>query len=193
MCVLRVLRALREIAPRGPRVERRVAGVGLGRRRRALGPAEAHVAAHKEGAYEPHPANPKRKLPHHPLTVPRSSWTARAREPRARLDGWSFPCDTRAVQEMVELLVSFAVTTSALFAIVVYDERRLSPEACARAWPRTSRDAALVVFGVLALPVHFARTRRSVGGLLLGLLLSVAVSALNVLVLGTLEWFVHPN
>ena len=95
--------------------------------------------------------------------------------------------------ELVEILVSFAVTTGALFAVVLRDERRLSPEARERCWPAPSRDAALVVFGVLAPPVRFARTRRSVLGFALGVLLALGVTAVNALVLGTVEWFFNPD
>lgn len=111
----------------------------------------------------------------------------------AALDEAGDGCDTRTVREVVELLVSFAVTTGALFAVVLRDERRLSPEARERSWPATSRDAALVVFGVLALPVYFARTRRSVLGFALGVLLALGVAAVNALVLGTVEWFFNPD
>ena len=101
--------------------------------------------------------------------------------------------ETHRVYEVFELLGSFVVTTTALFAIVLRDERRLSPERLACAWPPSSRSAALVVFGVLALPVYYARTRRSLVGFLLGLGLAIAVSALNGLLLGTIEWFLNPD
>lgn len=109
------------------------------------------------------------------------------------LDARGAGCETLAVLELLEILVSFAVTTGALFAVVLRDERRLSPEARERSWPATSRDAALVVFGVLALPVYFARTRRSVLGFALGVLLALGVAAVNALALGTIEWFFNPD
>lgn len=86
--------------------------------------------------------------------------------------------------EAIALLVSWAVTTALTFAIVIADERYLlrprssRPDRLERAWPRSSRDAAIVVFGVLSLPVHFAKTRggkgiRGAGGYLLGLAMGV--------------------
>ena len=90
----------------------------------------------------------------------------------------------------LELLLSWSVTTALLFAVVLVDERRLDDERLARAWPPASRDAALVAFGVLALPIHFARTRgdlrsaRGAVGVVLGLLLGCVVTALVVVASG---------
>ena len=61
--------------------------------------------------------------------------------------------------EVIELLVSWVVTTALSFVVVMFDERRLCEEQLERAWPPSSRSAALVAFGVLALPFHFAKTR----------------------------------
>ncbi len=97
------------------------------------------------------------------------------------------------MREVLELLGSFVLTTWALFAIVLRDERRLAPVQLERAWPPASRNAALVVFGVFALPVHYARTRRTLVGLLVGLALAFAVSAVNGLVFGTVDWFFDPD
>lgn len=58
-----------------------------------------------------------------------------------------------------EALLAWLLTTLLSFAVVLFDERRASRARLARAWPRASRDMALVVFGALALPFHFARTR----------------------------------
>lgn len=76
---------------------------------------------------------------------------------------------------IIELVASWVVTTGLSFLVVILDERRMSEERLERAWPPSSRDAALVAFGVLALPIHFIKTRghlrslRGVLGLLLGL------------------------
>jgi hypothetical protein len=67
--------------------------------------------------------------------------------------------------EVLELLVSWIVTTALTFVIVIADERRLSPARLERAWLPSSRDAAIVAFGILSLPVHFAKTRGSSKGL----------------------------
>jgi hypothetical protein len=88
----------------------------------------------------------------------------------------------------IELVLSWAVTTTLLFVVVVTDERRLPPERLARAWPATSRDAAIVAFGILALPIHFMRTRghfgglRGVLGILKGLVMGVAGVAIVTLI-----------
>jgi hypothetical protein len=76
--------------------------------------------------------------------------------------------------------LSWAVTTALTFVVVRADERFMREERLERAWPPASRDAAIVAFGPLALPIHFARTRghfRSVRGVLgipLGLIMGFA-------------------
>jgi hypothetical protein len=76
--------------------------------------------------------------------------------------------------EFVQVLVSMVVTLPAVVLVIIADERRLGEEALARAWPPVSRDAAifsLFNLGVhpLCVLIHFARTRRTVVGTLLGL------------------------
>jgi len=84
------------------------------------------------------------------------------------------------------LVLSWAITTALTFAVVIVDERRMSAERLERAWPPASRDAAIVAFGVLALPVHFMRTRghcasvRGLVGLVLGLLIGLLALVLVV-------------
>jgi hypothetical protein len=77
--------------------------------------------------------------------------------------------------ELVQILVSWAVTLPGVTAIVVLDERRLRGLRRDRAWPPVSRDAAIFAMWnlstllVLCVPlVHFVRTRRSALGALLG-------------------------
>lgn len=101
-------------------------------------------------------------------------------------------------REVVLLLVSWALTTGLSFAAVIVDERRLDADALARAWPPASRDAALIAFGFLAVPLHFLRTRgdlRSARGLLrkalglgLGLVATAAVVLASSLVTEALAW-----
>jgi hypothetical protein len=84
------------------------------------------------------------------------------------------------VNEVLGLVSSFAVSTFVAFALVGFDERRLArtrPDLAARGWPPASKTCALVVFGPLALVVHFVRTRRSLGGVVLGLLAAAVVLA----------------
>jgi hypothetical protein len=83
------------------------------------------------------------------------------------------------VSEITELLVSWALTTALSFAVVLGHERFMSEERLERAWPPASRAAALVAFGPLALPFHFAKTLghfRGAGGVL-GVLLGLALGA----------------
>ena len=54
--------------------------------------------------------------------------------------------------------------------IVRFDTRRLDADRLARAWPDTSFWIAVVAFGPLCIPVHFWKTRRSLLGLVLGLI-----------------------
>jgi hypothetical protein len=94
--------------------------------------------------------------------------------------------------DMLELLLSWAVTTTLLFVLVILDERHLDEERLERAWPPSSRDAALVSFGVLALPIHFARTRghfRSARGVL-GVLLGLAMGAVAVVIVSLVSGLV---
>lgn len=88
--------------------------------------------------------------------------------------------------EIASLLASWATTTAAIFALLAWDERRLDDAQRARAWPVASRRCAVVVMGLLCVPVHFWRTRRSA----LGLLLGVAWLAALVVLLSAAEWVV---
>jgi len=97
------------------------------------------------------------------------------------------------MQPVIELLLSWVLTTALSFAVVLFDERRASEERLERAWKPASRDAALVAFGVLAVPLHFVRTRGSwttgrgllakLGGLALGLAAFGFVAVVSSLVL----------
>ncbi len=85
------------------------------------------------------------------------------------------------MMDVLEILVSWAVTTAFMFAVVILDERRMDVRddpRLERAWPPSSRASAIVGFGVLALPLHFLRTRRS----LVGLLLAIGFTALALVV-----------
>ncbi|MEI9952611.1 MAG: hypothetical protein WDO74_27430 [Pseudomonadota bacterium] len=86
------------------------------------------------------------------------------------------------------LLVALSLTLNALlpYLIVRRDLRRLSGAQLARAWTDASFLSAVVAFGPLALPVHFAKTRRSLTGFGLGVglgVLSLAAQALAVALL----------
>lgn len=86
--------------------------------------------------------------------------------------------------ELVQVVVSMAVTLPSVVAIIVFDERRLRGVELDRAWPTVSRDAA--IFGLwnlgvhpLCLFVHFIRTRRSFAGAGLAFLWLAAVVAVD--------------
>jgi hypothetical protein len=95
--------------------------------------------------------------------------------------------------EVIEILVSWTVTTAMTFAVVIFDERRMSEERLERAWPTSTRAVAIVYLGILALPFHFARTRGSVGsvrgllGIPLGLIMGVVVALVIGVIAGLLD------
>ena len=95
--------------------------------------------------------------------------------------------------EVVELVLSWVVTNALTFLVVIVDERKiLREDALERAWPPSSRDAAIVAFGILALPVHFIKTRghfRSLRGLL-GFPLGLVLGVTAVIAVGLGSWLV---
>ena len=80
---------------------------------------------------------------------------------------------------VVDLALQIAFSVLVTAGIVRWDSRRLSPERYARSWNSASFWSAVVGFGPLCIPVHFARTRRSLLGLGLGLVVMVAAFAAN--------------
>jgi hypothetical protein len=61
------------------------------------------------------------------------------------------------------------------YGITRYDRARLDHEQLARAWNGPSWACAVYFFGPLSLPAHFWVTRRTVGGLFVGALWTIAV------------------
>src|SRR5687768_3466378 len=99
---------------------------------------------------------------------------------------------------MIELILSWIVSTTLLFAVVILDERRfLKEEQLERAWPPSSRDAAIVAFGGLALPIHFMKTRghfkswRGIAGIGLGFALGVIALVIVSVVSGVLVYVIE--
>ena len=86
------------------------------------------------------------------------------------------------MSEVAPLLASWVVSVVLLFALLRWDESRLLPEQLARAWPPATRTLALVYFGVVSLPVHFGRTRRTLLGVLQGVLWAAGIAAIDELV-----------
>jgi hypothetical protein len=85
--------------------------------------------------------------------------------------------------EIFVIALSFVLNAALPYAIVKRDLERLSPERLSRAWNEASFLSAVIVFGPLAIPVHFAKTRRSWAGLGLGL----GVTAGAILCVGMVE------
>jgi hypothetical protein len=86
--------------------------------------------------------------------------------------------------ELLQIVVSWTVTLPAVVAILARDERGLSCEALARAWPPPSRDAAIFTLWNLGIEhyclfIHFVRTRRSVDGFALGLRALIVLGLLD--------------
>jgi len=90
------------------------------------------------------------------------------------------------VSEILVLAASLVLNALLPYLIVRRDLQRLSDERLARAWTEASFCSAVVAFGPLSLPIHFAKTRRSLAGFGLGVglaLLSFGLQALAVALL----------
>jgi hypothetical protein len=94
--------------------------------------------------------------------------------------------------DILALLIPNVVTWCAVFALFAWDERRMTDEQRARAWPIASRRIAVVFFSPLSVPLHFLRTRRNVRGVALAVLWTVALFAVLILV-GTVLDAVFPD
>ena len=69
---------------------------------------------------------------------------------------------------VVDFVIQLVLGVFLTAKVVGRDMRRSSRERLARAWNPATFWSAIVAFGPLSIPVHFVRTRRSVGGFLLG-------------------------
>jgi hypothetical protein len=84
------------------------------------------------------------------------------------------------MSEITEIVVSSVVTALALFLLLDWDESRLTDEQLARAWPPATRALVLTPlllwpFWFVSPPAHFWRTRRSLLGVLEGVLWTVLI------------------
>lgn len=70
---------------------------------------------------------------------------------------------------VIDLVIQLALGVALTAAVIRRDMRRLGPGRRARAWNVASFWSAVVGFGPLCVPIHFARTRRTVAGFGLGL------------------------
>jgi hypothetical protein len=78
----------------------------------------------------------------------------------------------RGSVEILEFGVALVLNSALTFWVVWADERWLAvkhPELLERAWPASTRLSASIAFGPLCLPIHFWRTRASMGRRMLGL------------------------
>jgi len=83
------------------------------------------------------------------------------------------------MRDVLELVVPWTLTTTLLFACLRFDERRLRGLLSDRTWPPATRISAVVGLAILAMPIHCVRTRRSTLALVVGILLSCVVLAIE--------------
>jgi hypothetical protein len=83
------------------------------------------------------------------------------------------------MHDVLFLVVPWIVRIAASFAVVFFDERRLTERQLERAWPPSSRNAAVFAFDVVAVPIHFIKTRWSPWGLVLAVLWTAVVLAVT--------------
>jgi hypothetical protein len=96
--------------------------------------------------------------------------------------------------EFVEVLVSMAVCTGGVSAVLVGDDRR-GGRRSPHAWLPSTRDAAILgtflfswLYGCPALIIHFTKSRWSLGGAAWGLLWAALLFAANAGALVAIEW-----
>ena len=86
------------------------------------------------------------------------------------------------MSEVLLVLLSLVLNALVPYWIVKRDLARLPEDRLWRAWTEASFLSAVLAFGPFSLPVHFAKTRRSLAGLGIG----VGLCALSLLVQGLL-------
>lgn len=91
---------------------------------------------------------------------------------------------TSVLEVVIDLLLGVAMTAW----VIRRDMRRLPSERYARSWNTASFWSAVVAFGPLSIPVHFARTRRSILGFLLGCLWAFGVILALELIATAANW-----
>ena len=93
------------------------------------------------------------------------------------------------MREVLELVASAVFLYGIIYVVIRFDERRLSPKQLERAWPASSRDVAVLYFSLIALFLHFPRTRGVLLGVPLGLLAVLGVLVVHTLIFGTTDFF----
>jgi hypothetical protein len=85
------------------------------------------------------------------------------------------------------LVLSWLYMNAVIWGLIRLDERYLCDEArLEKAWLPSSRDAAIIGFGPIALVLHFLRTRisfKSVRGVVIGVPLGIAMATAAVVAL----------
>ena len=93
--------------------------------------------------------------------------------------------------EVFELALAIALNVILPWRVLRWDMSRLPQAQLDRAWNDASFWSAVVAFGPLCLPVHFTKTRRSIGGFALGILATggvlVVIGVVGVLLSMVLE------
>jgi hypothetical protein len=84
--------------------------------------------------------------------------------------------------EVVGVVAQLALSIAATYWIVRRDMRKLPAQQLARCWNDASLWCAVVGFSFLCIPIHFAKSRRSLSGLALGLVWALSVALLLSLV-----------
>jgi hypothetical protein len=90
--------------------------------------------------------------------------------------------------ELFDLLVGWTVGAGATYAILAFDERRMTPAQRERAWPVATRRIAIFVLGPLSLVVHFVKTRWTFASIALGVAAVALAVAVTELVGVALDW-----
>jgi hypothetical protein len=91
------------------------------------------------------------------------------------------------MDEILALLIPNVIAWTAVFALFAWDERRMTDDQRARAWPVASRRIAVVYFSPLCVPLHFLRTRRNLRGVVEAVAWTAALVALLAVVDAVLE------
>jgi hypothetical protein len=92
------------------------------------------------------------------------------------------------VVNVLDLVLDLVLGVLLTAWVIRRDMRRLPPERYARSWNFSSFWSAVVAFGPLSIAVHFARTRRSVLGFLLGCAWGLGVFCVLELVGSLMAW-----
>ena len=90
---------------------------------------------------------------------------------------------TGGLAEIVLILIQISVLMTALTLLFAWDDRRMTDEQRARAWPSSTRVAVIgsplwFPLWIVGVPLHFLRTRRSARGFAEAIGWTVALFAL---------------